>query len=67
MTDKLTELLETQQISEPEIVDLLNSTYKLVEGGLFNQNEFDWILNRLGIKQNGNTFIFNEDMSYTFN
>jgi hypothetical protein len=67
MTDKLQELLETSQIGEPEIVDLIHSMYKLVQGGLFNQNEFDWILNRLGIKQEGNVFIFNEDMSYTFN
>ena len=67
MTQNLTELLETSQISEPEIVDLLKSLHRLVNGGLFNQAEFDWILNRLGIKQEGNTFIFNEDMSYTFN
>jgi hypothetical protein len=67
MTEQLQELLETSQIGEPEIVDLLHSMHKLVQGGLFNQNEFDWILNRLGIKQEGNVFIFNDDMSYTFN
>ena len=67
MTDKLVELLETSQIGEPEIVDLINSCYKLVTAELFTQEEFDIILERLGITQNGNVFIFNEDMSYTFN
>jgi|688.fasta_scaffold940673_1 hypothetical protein len=67
MTDKLQELLETSQIGEPEIVDLLNSMYKLVETKLFTQDEFNVVLDRLGIKQEGNSFIFNEDMVYTFN
>ena len=67
MTDKLQELLETSQIGEPEIVDLLNSMYKLVETKLFTQDEFNVVLDRLGIKQEGNSFIFNEDMIYTFN
>jgi hypothetical protein len=67
MTDKLQELLQTSQIGEPEIVDLLNSMYKLVETKLFTQDEFNVVLDRLGIKQEGNSFIFNEDMVYTFN
>lgn len=67
MTDKLKELLETSQIGEPEIVDLIHSYYKLVTAELFTQEEFDTVLERLGITQNGNVFIFNEDMTYTFN
>lgn len=67
MTDKLQELLETSQIGEPEIVDLLNSYYKLVNTELFTQEEFNIVLDRLGIKQDGNIFIFNENISYTFN
>jgi hypothetical protein len=67
MTEKLQELLKTSQISVPEIVDLLSSYYKLVETELFTQEEFNIVLGKLGIKQDGNTFIFNEDMSYTFN
>lgn len=67
MTDKLSELLETSQIGEPEIVDLLNSYYKLVNAKLFTQEEFNFVLNKLGITQEGNTFTFNDDMSYTFN
>ena len=67
MTEQLQELLNTSQISEPEIVNLLNSYHKLVDSKLFTQEEFNIVLDRLGIKQDGNTFIFNEDMSYTFN
>jgi hypothetical protein len=67
MTDKLQEMLETSQIGEPEIVDLLSSYYKLVNTELFTQEEFNLVLDRLGIKQEGNVFIFNEDISYTFN
>jgi hypothetical protein len=67
MTDKLQEMLETSQIGEPEIVDLLSSYYKLVNAELFTQEEFNLVLDRLGIKQEGNVFIFNEDISYTFN
>jgi len=67
MTEQLQELLETSQIGEPEIVDLLHSYYKLVIAELFTQDEFNVVLNRLGIVQDGNTFLFKEDMSYTFN
>lgn len=67
MTDQLIELLETQQISEPEIVDLLNSYYKLVKVKFFTQEEFNVVLGKLGITQEGNVFTFNENMSYTFN
>lgn len=67
MTDKLKELLETSQIGEPEIVDLIHSYYKLVTAELFTQEEFDTVLERLGITQNGNVFIFNENITYTFN
>lgn len=67
MTKQLQELLNTSQISEPEIVNLLNSYHKLVDYKLFTQEEFNIVLDRLGIKQDNNTFIFNEDMSYTFN
>jgi hypothetical protein len=67
MTDKLIELLETSQISEPEIVDLLNSYYRLVQVDFFTQEEFNVVLTKLGITQEGNVFIFNEEMKYTFN
>jgi hypothetical protein len=67
MTEQLQELLETYQIGEPEIVDLLHSYYKLVIAKLFTQDEFNVVLDRLGIVQDGNTFLFKEDMSYTFN
>jgi hypothetical protein len=67
MTEQLQELLETSQIGEPEIVDLLHSYYKLVIAKLFTQDEFNVVLDRLGIVQDGNTFLFKEDMSYTFN
>jgi len=67
MTEQLQELLETSQIGEPEIVDLLHSYYKLVIAELFTQDEFNVVLDRLGIVQDGNTFLFKEDMSYTFN
>jgi hypothetical protein len=67
MTEQLQELLNTSQISGPEIVDLLCSYYKLVETKLLSQEEFNIVLDKLGIKQDGNTFILNEDMSYTFN
>jgi hypothetical protein len=67
MTEQLQELLETSQIGEPEIVDLLHSYHKLVIAKLFTQDEFNVVLDRLGIVQDGNTFLFKEDMSYTFN
>ena len=67
MTEQLQELLNTSQISGPEIVDLLSSYCKLVETKLLSQEEFNIVLDKLGIKQDGNTFILNEDMSYTFN
>jgi hypothetical protein len=67
MTDKLIELLETNQISKPEIVDLLSSYYRLVQVDFFTQEEFNFVLTKLGITQEGNSFIFNEDIQYTFN
>ncbi len=67
MTDKLIELLETNQISKPEIVELLSSYYKLVQVEFFTQEEFNVVLTKLGITQERNSFIFNEDIQYTFN
>jgi len=67
MTDKLIELLETNQISKPEIVELLSSYHKLVQVEFFTQEEFNVVLTKLGITQEGNSFIFNEDIQYTFN
>jgi hypothetical protein len=67
MTNQVIELLETRQITEPEIVDLLNSYHRLVQAKFFKQEDFDKVLQKLGITQEGNVFTFNDEMSYTFN
>jgi hypothetical protein len=65
MTSKLQELLNTQQIGEPEIIDLLLAYNKMVNAELFSQKEFDLVLERLGITKDNDTFILTEDVTYT--
>jgi hypothetical protein len=64
--NKATELIENEIISEPEIINLISSTYKLVKNGIFKQKKLDSICDELGVKQiDDNVFELNEYSTYT--
>lgn len=63
--NKATELIENDIISEPEIINLISSTYKLVKNGVFKQKKLDSICDELGVKQiDDNVFELNEYTTY---
>ena len=68
MNEQLLELLENQQITQNELVELLHAYYKLVKAKVFTQEEFNVVLERLGVKlKSGNVFVFDEDSEYILN
>ena len=68
MKELLLELLENQQITQNELVELLHSYYKLVKAKVFTQAEFNVVLERLGVElKSGNVFVFDEDSEYILN
>jgi hypothetical protein len=68
MTDKLTEVLMDQQISEPEIIELISSYRKLVKAGVLTEESFISLLFNLGVKTlTENEFTIDEDTVYTLN
>ena len=68
MNEQLLELLENQQITQNELVELLHSYYKLVKVKVFTQEEFNVVLDRLGVElKTGNVFVFDENSEYILN
>jgi hypothetical protein len=66
MKKELLELLETQQITQNELIELLHGYYKLVKAKVFTQEEFNVVLEKLGIKlKSENVFVFDENTEYT--
>ena len=66
MTKKLTQSLKDQQISEPEIIDLISSYRKMVKAGILKEKGFDKLLGKLGIdRPSENQFILDEHTVYT--
>ena len=68
MKKELLELLETQQITQNELIELLHGYYKLVKAKVFTQEEFNVVLERLGVElKSGNVFVFDENSEYILN
>jgi hypothetical protein len=68
MKNKVVELLEQDLISEPEIVDLVYSMYKLNKLEIIKKKDMESICEKLGIVQTDkNVFVFDENNSYVFN
>jgi|LakMenE09Jun09ns_1017247.scaffolds.fasta_scaffold00712_5 hypothetical protein len=68
MKEQLLELLENQQITQNELVELLHGYVKLVKAKIFTQEEFNVVLDRLGVElKPGNVFVFDENSEYILN
>ena len=68
MNEQLLELLENQQITQNELVELLHGYVKLVKSKIFTQEEFNVVLDRLGVElKTGNVFVFDENSEYILN
>ena len=68
MKEQLLELLENQQITQSELVELLHGYVKLVKAKIFTQEEFNVVLDRLGVElKPGNVFVFDENSEYILN
>jgi hypothetical protein len=68
MKEQLLELLENQQITQNELVELLHGYVKLVKSKIFTQEEFNVVLDRLGVElKPGNVFVFDENSEYILN
>jgi hypothetical protein len=68
MNEQLLELLENQQITQNELVELLHGYVKLVKAEIFTQEEFNVVLDRLGVElKPGNVFVFDENSEYILN
>jgi len=66
MTKKITQSLKDQQISEPEIIDLISSYRKMVKAGILKEKGFVKLLIKLGIdRPSDNQFILDENKVYT--
>ena len=66
MTKKMTQSLRDQQISEPEIIDLISSYQKMVKAGILKEKGFVKLLIKLGIdRPSDNQFILDENKVYT--
>jgi hypothetical protein len=68
MNEQLLELLANQQITQNELVELLHGYVKLVKSKIFTQEEFNVVLDRLGVElKTGNVFVFDENSEYILN
>ena len=68
MNEQLLELLENQQITQNELVELLHGYVKLVKAKIFTQEEFNVVLDRLGVElKPDNVFVFDENSEYILN
>ena len=68
MKEQLLELLSNQQITQNELVELLHGYVKLVKSKIFTQEEFNVVLDRLGVElKPGNVFVFDENSEYILN
>lgn len=68
MNEQLLELLANQQITQNELVELLHGYVKLVKAKIFTQEEFNVVLDRLGVElKPGNVFVFDENSEYILN
>jgi hypothetical protein len=68
MKEQLLELLANQQITQNELVELLHGYVKLVKSKIFTQEEFNVVLDRLGVElKPGNVFVFDENSEYILN
>ena len=66
MTKKMTQSLRDQQISEPEIIDLISSYRKMVKAGILKEKGFVKLLIKLRIdRPSDNQFILDENKVYT--
>ena len=66
MTKKMTQSLRDQQISEPEIIDLISSYQKMVKAGILKEKGFVKLLLKMGIdRPSDNQFILDENKVYT--
>jgi len=66
MTKKMTQSLKDQQISEPEIIDLISSYQKMVKAGILKEKGFVKLLLKMGIdRPSDNQFILDENTVYT--
>ena len=62
----MTQSLRDQQISEPEIIDLISSYQKMVKAGILKEKGFVKLLIKLGIdRPSDNQFILDENKVYT--
>jgi hypothetical protein len=60
--------LANQQITQNELVELLHGYVKLVKAKIFTQEEFNVVLDRLGVElKPGNVFVFDENSEYILN
>lgn len=65
MTEQLNELISNEQISEPEVLDVVLGYNKLVKLGICNEEDFSNLLSKLGVdKVDENTFSTNENETY---
>lgn len=68
MNAEIKNLIEEGVINEPEIVDLLLVTQKLVIAGFFEEEKLNHLCEKLGITRIGeNSFELEEGVEYTFN
>jgi hypothetical protein len=67
MKTEVKELLESENISEIEIVELIQAFQKLVKYNILKEESFLELLSNLGVeKTDENVFLIDEDIEYTF-
>lgn len=68
MKSEIKNLIEDGSIYEPEIVDLISVTHKLVNAGVLKEKKLNHLCDKFGIVRIGdNTFEFEDGVEYTFN
>lgn len=68
MKTKIKSLIEEGLISEPEIVELVSVTYKLVKNGIIKEKKLSDLCDKLGVtKIDEKSFELEEGVEYTFN
>lgn len=66
MKEQLKELISNEQISEPEVMDVVLGYDKLVKLGVLDRSDFDRLQVALGIFEvSPGVFSINEDETYT--
>ena len=66
MKEQLRELINNEQISEPEVMDVVLGYHKLVKLGMLNETDFEILQMTLGIFEvSPGVFSLNEDETYT--